>query len=215
MSYEILLADSVREDIENRQAVLQPLLDRIAESAEYDHVLSAPDSQFELRYQFHGVDYLFFRRDEKARQAVIVYAEIRPGIRMVDMQTREIPHGMEVEGTFEVRNPDGTAEVQRRFSRKIDLGDFYMMVHHTAAGTMMLTGKKGRIDGDFRHDDLEMIHLKPDGTVQRFPAHTVPVWIKNPFEGDGRPLDERMRDYLRSPLFQQRMESARKWFSMG
>jgi hypothetical protein len=229
MSYEILLSDTARAELErdHGQAV-ESLLTRVAQSAALDHVLSAEQSRFELRYQSLGTTYLFFRRDENARTVKIVYfcemhpppavlpSVQEPKLRVIEQQIRDIPHGMEAELTIERTKEDGSTTTHQHFVRKIDLGDSYVtIVHQPPGGTMILTGKKGALSGDFRHDELELVHLMPDGTVKRFPASTVPVLIKNPFEGDGRPLDERMRDYMQSPLFQQRMQHARKWFRLG
>jgi len=137
--------------------------------------------------------------------------------RLIDLQTRDIPHGMEVETAIEYTRADGSRSFMRQFVRKIDLGDSYVMFHHMARGaspatTMIVSGKKGHIDGDFRHDEIELVTLHPDGTAHRLPAITTPVWIKNPFEGvPSDQMLDRMTKWMKAPEAQARLEAARKW----
>lgn len=228
MSYEILLSDTARADMErNPPAAIPALLERIAQSPELDHALSAPESKFELRYQSLGRSYVFFRRDESARQVSVIYfCEMNvppaalpmpePHLRVLDRQVRDIPNGMEVEAVLEVTQPDGSSSIRHHYVRKVDLGEHYMtIVNQPPGGTLIVTGKKGRIEGDFRHDEIELVHLQAEGSIKRFPPNVVPVLIRNPFEGDGRELNERMRDYMNSPMFEQRMQIARKWLALG
>ncbi len=224
MSFEILLSDTARADLERGpHPMIQTLLDRISVSAQHDHTLSAPESEFELRYQSLGNHYVFFRRTE-AQVTIVYFCEmttpppaipVEPTLRLVDHKSREVPHGMEIESVMEMTNSDGSKAIHHQLARKIDMGDTYMLIRHSHQGTMIMSGKKGRIDGDFRHDELEMLQLLPDGSFKRFPPVEPPIWIKNPFEGDGRALDERVRDYLQSPMFKDRLEAARKWMSLG
>jgi hypothetical protein len=70
----------------------------------------------------------------------------------------------------------------RGFHREIDLGDSYVTLSHTSRGsqqaqTILVFGKKGDIDGDFRTDQTEMLVLRADGTVQRT-EQTVKTWLK-------------------------------------
>jgi hypothetical protein len=183
MSYEIFLSDEANQPDDE----VRSILGRISRSAEFDHVLSAEN--FELRYQELGGTYVFFRRDETAQRVNVIYfCEMRvpvvgnPEARVLELKTRDIPHGMEAEAWVEKTRLDGSTVQYHYFARKLDMGDSYMTVNHTPAGTFLITGKKGRVEGDFRHDELEMVHLHRDGTVQHFPWNTVPVWIKQ-FEG--------------------------------
>lgn len=224
MNYEVLLSDTAQTDLEhNTNEAIPMLLERLAQSAEYDHVLSAEKASFELRYQTLGKSYVFFRRSED-QVTVIYFCEmsvppavlpVAPQLRLIEYKSREIPHGMEIESVMEMTNSDGTKAVHHQLMRKIDMGDSYVLIRHTKGGTMIMTGKKGPVEGDSRRDELEMLCLMPDGTVKRFPPLETPVWIKNPYEGDGRPLEERVRDYVRSPRFQERMDAARKWVNLG
>ncbi len=68
------------------------------------------------------------------------------------------------------------------FHREIDLGDSYVTLNHSIAGsqpaqTILVYGRKGEVDGDFRTDETEMLVLRADGTVQRT-EQTVKTWLK-------------------------------------
>ena len=57
----------------------------------------------------------------------------------------------------------------RGFSREVDLGDSYVILNHTSRGsapaqTILVFGRKGEVDGDFRTDETEMLVLREDGT---------------------------------------------------
>jgi hypothetical protein len=240
MSVEVLFSDTAREDFSRvadgspERVRIQTLLDRLAGGAmSDDHLLSAPESALELRYLSLETTFVFFRRDPAKEQATVIYfceMDVQPAAaplvppppyRLIDSQTRDIPHGMEVETAMEVTRTDGSRSLVRQFARKIDMGDSYMMVHHVARGTspavtMILSGRKGRIDGDFRHDELELVTLQPDGSVHRWPATTAPVWIKNPFAGVSTDqMPERVAEWAKSAEGQARFEAARKWFQLG
>jgi hypothetical protein len=211
----ILLSDTARADLATASPAVHMLMDRIASSPELDHLLTAEKSDFELRYQSLANTYVFFRREEP--QITIVYfCEMdvptglptnEPRLRVLDKQIRDIPNGMEAEVTLERTSPDGTVSTHHHFVRKIDLGEHYVTIVHQPAGTMIVNGKKGEIKGDFRHDELELLHLLPDGTVKRFPANTVPVLVRIPAHFDDR-------TFVHSPQFEERLQIARKWLSL-
>ena len=72
--------------------------------------------------------------------------------------------------------------VVHNFLRQIDLGDSYVTLTHSSRGsepaqTILICGKKGEIDGDFRTDKTEMLVLEADGTVRRT-EQTVKTWPK-------------------------------------
>jgi hypothetical protein len=105
-----------------------------------------------------------------------------PQVRIVDMQHREIPHGYELESVVEYTRDGATSQV-RHFLREIDLGDSYVTLCHLSrdaepAQTFVVSGIKGEATGDFRTDRTEMLVLRADGSVQRTPPETVPVWVK-------------------------------------
>jgi hypothetical protein len=102
--------------------------------------------------------------------------------RIVDLASRDIPHGYELETVVEYPREDGSKMLVRGFHREIDLGDSYVTLSHTSRGsqpaqTILVCGKKGDIDGDFRTDQTEMLVLRADGTIQRT-EQTVKTWLK-------------------------------------
>jgi len=119
--------------------------------------------------------------------------------RIVDLKSRDIPHGYELETAVEYpTHADGSTMMVRYFYREVDLGDSYFMLRHSTRGsepaqTMLVCGKKGQIDGDFRTDETEMLVLRPDGTVRRT-EQTVKTWLK--YDG----LRDRMRERYRSGM---------------
>ncbi len=212
----ILLSDTAQADLATASPFVHALLDRVEHSPELDHVLSAETSDFELRYQSLENTYVFFRRDTDVTvvyfcemNVPVVLPSTEPKLRVLDKQIRDIPHGMEAEVTLEKTMPDGAVTTHHHFVRKIEMGEsrYMTIVHQPPGGTMILTGRKGEVKGDFRHDELELLHLLPDGTVKRFPANTVPVLVRIPAH-----FDEHM--VARSPQFEERMQIARKWLSL-
>ena len=193
-----------------------------------DQVLSAPGSSFELRYLSLETTYVFFRRDQVKGRATVIYfceMDVQPAAAplpprpycLIDFETRDIPHGMEVETAVEFTRTDGSRSLQRGFVRRIDLGDSDVTFLHMASGTgpattMIVSRKKGHIEGDFRHDEFEFVMLQPDDTAHRLPAFTSPVYLKNPFEGvpPDQMLD-RMHEWLKTPEAQARFDWARTW----
>jgi hypothetical protein len=121
--------------------------------------------------------------------------------RLVDMACRDIPHGYELESSVEFARDDGNTTLVRYFCREIDLGDSYVTLSHTSRGsaptqTILVCGKKGEVDGDFRTDETEMLVLRADGTIQRT-EQTVKTWLK--YQG----VVDRMREKFRSGLSAQ------------
>jgi hypothetical protein len=102
--------------------------------------------------------------------------------RLLDLSCRDLPHGYELESSTELPLKDGTKMVVHNFLRQIDLGDSYVTLTHSSRGsepaqTILICGKKGEIDGDFRTDKTEMLVLQADGTVRRT-EQTVKTWPK-------------------------------------
>lgn len=105
-----------------------------------------------------------------------------PSARLVDLASRDIPHGYELESTAEYRREDGGSMLVRSFSRELDFGDSYITLNHWSRGagpaqTVLVFGKKGETDGDFRTDETEMLVLQADGTVRRT-EQTVKTYLK-------------------------------------
>jgi hypothetical protein len=102
--------------------------------------------------------------------------------RLLDLACRDIPHGYELESSVELPLEDGGKILFRSFYRQIDLGDSYVTLTHSSRGsgpaqTILICGKKGEVDGDFRTDETEMLVLQADGTVRRT-EQTVKTWLK-------------------------------------
>jgi hypothetical protein len=102
--------------------------------------------------------------------------------RVVDLACRDIPCGYEINSSVELPMDDGSMMLVRSFYRQIDLGDSYVTLTHSSRGsgpaqTILICGKKGEVDGDFRTDETEMLVLRTDGTVQRT-EQTVKTWLK-------------------------------------
>ncbi len=109
--------------------------------------------------------------------------------RIVDLASRDIPHGYELETVVEYPREDGSKILVRGFSREVDLGDSYVTLRHSSRGseptqTILVFGRKGQVDGDFRTDETEMLVLRADGTVQRT-EQTVKTWLKYDAIRDG------------------------------
>ena len=62
---------------------------------------------------------------------------------------------------------------------------------------MLVFGRKGEVDGDFRTDKTEMLLLRPDGTIQ-CTEQTVKTWLKYDAIRDG--LRDRYRTGMQSGL---------------
>jgi hypothetical protein len=129
---------------------------------------------------------------------------MKPSIepRIVDLASRDIPHGHELETAVEYPRADGSRTLVRNFSREIDLGDSYVTLNHWSRGaepaqTVLVFGRKGEVDGDFRTDETEMLVLRADGTVQRT-EQTVKTWMKYDAIRDG--LRERYRSGMAAGL---------------
>jgi hypothetical protein len=108
--------------------------------------------------------------------------ETTPSPRILELASRDIPHGYELESSVELPREDGTRMLVRNFAREIDLGDSYIILNHGSRGeepanTVLVFGKKGDVDGDFRTDETEMLVLHADGSVQRT-EQTVQTWLK-------------------------------------
>jgi hypothetical protein len=105
-----------------------------------------------------------------------------PQPRIISLVSRDVPGGFELETSVELPREGGETMLVRNFSREIDLGDSYVTLNHWSRGwepaqTVLIFGKKGEIDGDFRTDETEMLLLQIDGTVQRT-EQTVKTYLK-------------------------------------
>ncbi len=124
--------------------------------------------------------------------------DLNPVPRIVDLTSRDIPNGYELQTVVEYPREDGSTMLVRQFHREVDLGDTYITLSHSSRGwepaqTILICGRKGEVDGDFRTDETEMLILHIDGTVQRT-EQTVKTWLKSDA------IRQRMRDRYRSGL---------------
>lgn len=118
--------------------------------------------------------------------------------RIVSLASRDIPRGYELESSVEMPCEDGGTLLVRNFCREIDLGDTYVTINHCSRGsapsqTILVFGRKGEVEGDFRSDETEMLVLHPDGTVQRT-EQTVKTWLK------AEAIRDRLRDRYRGGM---------------
>ena len=119
-------------------------------------------------------------------------------LRIIELASRDLPHGIEFESAVELPQPDGGTIVARNFTRDLDFGDSYLTINHWARGdqpaqTAIVFGRKGSIDGDFRTDETEMLLLRADGTIRRT-EQTVKTWLK------GEAIRQTLRDRYRSGM---------------
>ena len=117
-----------------------------------------------------------------ARSSLEVRMTMEPAAHILQLASRDIPHGSELESAVEVPRQDGSTMVVRSFYRELDFGDSYVTMNHWSRGTepaqtVLVFGRKGEIDGDFRTDETEMVVLRADGTVRRT-EQTVKTWLK-------------------------------------
>jgi hypothetical protein len=117
--------------------------------------------------------------------------------KVVQHNTRNIPHGTESEFEFTLTGSDGTVVEVNGFSRRIELEDSYSQavigVYNHDGQVLLRTenfvsGKKGSISDGVRYDDIEITNVRSDGTVSRQSQPNVAVPLKLPTTG--MPLDE-------------------------
>jgi hypothetical protein len=92
--------------------------------------------------------------------------------RIVNLVSRDIPYGYELESSVEYPREDGSKMLVKHFDREIDFGDSYVTLRHWSRGvepaqTVLVFGAKGEVEGGFRTDQTEMLVLQADGTVRR------------------------------------------------
>ena len=138
------------------------------------------DQEFEALLEDAGVTLLDLAGI--VRSAVEMRMKSTTVPRVVDLACRDIPYGYEVNSSVELPLDDGSMMLVRSFYRQIDLGDSYVTLTHLSRGsapaqTILIYGKKGEVDGDFRTDETEMLVLHTDGTVERT-EQTVKTWLK-------------------------------------
>jgi hypothetical protein len=104
-----------------------------------------------------------------------------PSPHLLKLASRDVPHGYELETAVEIPCSDGTNTLVHNFSRELDFGDSYITLNHRSSGataqTILIVGRKGEVDGDFRTDETEMLVLNADGSVQRT-EQTVKTWLQ-------------------------------------
>lgn len=113
--------------------------------------------------------------------AIEMKVKSSPTPHIVSLASRDVPGGYELETSVELPR-NGETTLVRSFYREIDLGDSYLTLNHTSRGsqpaqTVLIFGRKGEIDGEFRTDETEMLVLESDGTVRRT-EQTVKTYLK-------------------------------------
>ena len=136
---------------------------------------------------------MYFRRQEETRTAMVTFfregrseqtdqmASSAPSAapKLTDLRIRDIPHGLEAESATEFIGEDGRKRRMRSFVRKVDWGDSYTVFNHFAMDgqpprTMITSGRKGQIEGDWRRDVIEVVELLADGSVTKLSAANSP-----------------------------------------
>jgi len=122
--------------------------------------------------------------------------------RIIDLKSREVPHVYELETSVEYTRQDGSQTLVRHFMREVDFGDSYLTLNHwsrnsEAAQTVIVSGTKGEVAGDFRTDRTEMLILEADGSVRRS-EQTVKTSLR--YEAVRGELRERHRNEMKSGL---------------
>ena len=240
LRYEIQFNDAARADFDRLQSQAESssealrrlleiyaLLDQIAEGDPAQDFL-VPGTLLEptLRYRSEGGMYMYFRRQEETRRAIVMlFRELNSADqialstppaapKLTDLRIRDISHGLETESATEFIGEDGIKRRMRSFVRKVDWGDFYTVFNHVAVDgqpprTMITSGRKGQIEGDWRRDVIEVVELLADGSARSYPPQTVPVWLRNPFYEATSKQD--MLDRLRKgPIPSARLEEIKR-----
>ncbi|HEV8412334.1 MAG TPA: hypothetical protein VGQ49_01980 [Bryobacteraceae bacterium] len=200
--YEIKFSEEARADFDRLQSQAESssdalrqllevhaLLDQIAEGdPAQDSLVPGALTELPQRYRTEGGVRMYFRRQDDTRTATVTSFSEAPSDapKLTDLKIRDIPHGVETESATEFTNENGTKTRMRSFVRKVDWGDSYTVLNHVAMDgrpprTMITSGRKGEIEGDWRRDVIEVVELLADGRARRYPPQTVPVWLKNPF----------------------------------
>jgi hypothetical protein len=228
--YEIKFSEEARADFDRLQSQAESssdalrqllevhaLLDQIAQGdPAQDSLVPGALTEFPQRYRTEGGVRMYFRRQDDTRTATVTSFSEAPSDapKLTDLKIRDIPHGVETESATEFTNEDGTKTRMRSFVRKVDCGDSYTVLNHVAmdgqpARTMITSGRKGEIEGDWRRDVIEVVELLADGSTRRYPPQTVPVWLKNPFY-EANSKDDVLARLKTSPIPSARLEEIKR-----
>ena len=228
--YEIKFSEEARADFDRLQSQAESssdalrqllevhaLLDQIAEGdPAQDSLVPGALTELPQRYRTEGGVRMYFRRQDDTRTATVTSFSEAPSDapKLTDLKIRDIPHGVETESATEFTNEDGTKTRMRSFVRKVDWGDSYTVVNHVAmdgqpARTMITSGRKGEIEGDWRRDVIEVVELLADGRARRYPPQTVPVWLKNPFY-EATSKDDMLARLQKNPIPSARLEEIKR-----
>jgi len=225
--YEIQLSDAARADFDRLQAEAEStpdtlrqllevhaLLDQLAEDdGTRDGILPATAPEGALRYRSEGGMHIYFRRIEETRTVTVAFfRELQP--QLLGLKLRDIPHGVEAESSMEFTGEDGSKRRMRSFVRKVDWGDSYTLFNHFAIDaqpprTMITSGKKGQVEGDWRKDVIEVVELLADGGTRSYPPQTVPVWLRNPFY-EATSKKDMLARLEKNPILSARVEEMRR-----
>jgi hypothetical protein len=122
--------------------------------------------------------------------------------RVINLASRDIPHGHEVEAVVEYTRGDGSKTLVRQFCREVDFGGSYVTLNHVSrdslpAQTFVVSGTKGEVADGFRTDRTELLVLHADGTMRRT-EQTVKTSMH--FEGLREKIRNRVRDSLHAGM---------------
>jgi len=141
-----------------------------------------------------------------AVRAIIRMLRRNPGSaippRIVHQETKHVPYGIETELTTETVDPRGKKQVQRMYSRYLDLDDYRLRIHWHQFGRWgpmlaISSERKGPIEGSFRkiHRQLTMVTAK--GEIWRVPEVEINVPLTSP---PGEMSEEKARSEIPSMI---------------
>jgi hypothetical protein len=109
--------------------------------------------------------------------------------KLTHWERRDADDGPEYIAHLEVTDEAGKTHAAKAFMKRTDHPDNSYTVTHRmsfndiAGGTLIMSGKKGEVNGDYRIDKMQITVIDDAGTVQRSPEQQVRVLVTNPYPG--------------------------------
>jgi hypothetical protein len=126
---------------------------------------------------------------QQQREAVAggaAWEKFKDALKVVEYNAVDLPDGQEIATTMEL-NLGGVTRQFRSYMRRVDAGATYSVFHSMISNgklhASIVNGTKGAVEGDYRHDTVQITRLEPDGSAVRQQASVVPVLASNPYAG--------------------------------